>query len=127
MTLADSSYWVVTAITNKNATPKASQFVVLAGNNTGTGSNSAISISQYYSLYGAIYAPNQAITVSNISGGSPAFYGSIVGQSIAVTSVPFHYDTALQMPVATSGNMAFANLHAPATFVTNVQWSALPP
>jgi hypothetical protein len=118
MSLTSSSY-SGGGVTNSNASPKASQLVILAGNNPG-GSNAGINLSLLQAFYGAIYAPNQAVTVSD---SGYAFYGSIVGNSILVTDTPFHYDTALRTPVAIGSNMAFQNIQAPAVVVSSIQES----
>jgi hypothetical protein len=116
MSLVGSTYWNG-GVTNNNVTPKASQFVVLAGNNPG-GVSAGINLALTGDFYGAVYAPNQPITLAD---GGFAYYGSIVGQTVSITNTPFHYDTALQVPVTVAGNMAFQDISSPAVAVSNIQ------
>lgn len=118
MSLASSAFWGG-GVSNANASPKASQFVILAGNNSG-GATSSISLTLLQDCYGAIYAPNQAVSVSD---SGHAFYGSIVGQSVSITNTSIHYDTALRVPAVASSNMAFQNILAPAVAVSSIQES----
>jgi hypothetical protein len=97
-------------IENLDAVPLPKHLVILSTNNANTSNSVQISISAT-PFYGVIYFPFLPITVS---GASPVFYGSIVGQSVTFTTSPtMHYDMALRFPDTALWDSAFASVISP--------------
>jgi hypothetical protein len=105
MTLGDNG------IVNTDANPLPKHLAILSTNNTNT--SNSVQISTNTPICGAIYFPYLPITVT---GTTPTFYGSIVGQSVtfSTSTVPtIHYDMALRFPDSLLGDSAFTYLYSP--------------
>jgi hypothetical protein len=104
MTLGDNG------IVNADALPLAKRIAILSTNNTSSSNTVQISTSAN-PFYGVVYFPYLPITVT---GATPTFYGSIVGQSVTFTGSPtIHYDMALRYPDSLASDAAFTSLYSP--------------